>query len=65
MCLLGCSGWSLVYSGDTRPSDALTQLGGEGGGCTVLIHEATFDEEKANEAVKKKHSTVNEALMVT
>ena len=54
-----------MYSGDTRPSDALIQLGGEGGGCTVLIHEATFDDEKASEAVKKKHSTANEALMVS
>ncbi len=32
--------WSLVYSGDCRPSKQLIQAGH---GCTLLIHEATFE----------------------
>lgn len=35
--------WKLVYSGDCRPSEALVR---EGKGAAVLIHEATFDENK-------------------
>lgn len=54
-------GWSLVFSGDTRPCRALIELGK---GATILIHEATFDDTKPEEAVQKKHSTVNEAYRV-
>eukprot|EP01114_Cavostelium_apophysatum_P023195 TRINITY_DN8664_c0_g1_i2.p1 TRINITY_DN8664_c0_g1~~TRINITY_DN8664_c0_g1_i2.p1 ORF type:complete len:762 (-),score=109.98 TRINITY_DN8664_c0_g1_i2:17-2302(-) len=57
------SEWKLVYSGDTRPCQALV-----GAGCNadVLIHEATFeDSEKfAQEAVEKNHSTTKEAIDV-
>ena len=34
------SGWSLVYSGDTRPCRRLQEAGQD---CTLLIHEATFE----------------------
>ena len=34
------AGWSLVYSGDTRPC---ARLQAAGRGCTLLIHEATFE----------------------
>jgi ribonuclease BN (tRNA processing enzyme) len=34
------SGWSLVFSGDSRPCRRLREAGG---GCTLLIHEATFE----------------------
>lgn len=34
-----CSGWSLVYSGDSRPCARLQRAGA---GCTLLVHEATF-----------------------
>ncbi|KAG5184962.1 beta-lactamase-like protein [Tribonema minus] len=54
-------GWKLVYSGDTRPCEALVQAGM---GATVLIHEATFEDAKQQDAVDKKHSTVSEALDV-
>ena len=33
------AGWSLVYSGDSRPCARLQRAGG---GCTLLVHEATF-----------------------
>ncbi|BBN12841.1 ribonuclease Z [Marchantia polymorpha subsp. ruderalis] len=57
--LRGKSGWSLVYSGDTRPCKQLEQAGH---GCTVLIHEATFEDELIEQAKQKRHSTVSEAL---
>ncbi|CEO95515.1 unnamed protein product (mitochondrion) [Plasmodiophora brassicae] len=52
-------GWKFVYSGDTRPCPALIDAGA---GATVLVHEATFDDELADEAVLKRHSTMSEAL---
>jgi hypothetical protein len=51
--------YCLVYSGDCRPSQSLIRAGQ---GCHLLIHEATFSEEKAGDALKKKHSTINEAI---
>lgn len=56
-----CEGWSLVFSGDTRPCDSLVELGR---GATILIHEATFDSTKGEEAMQKKHTTVDEAYRV-
>jgi ribonuclease BN (tRNA processing enzyme) len=55
------TGVKLVYSGDTRPCDRLVQLGQ---GATLLIHEATFEDSKSEEATSKKHSTISEALDV-
>ena len=40
-------GWSLVYSGDTRPCKALAAAGY---GCTILIHEATFEPDLLEQA---------------
>lgn len=54
-------GWSVVYSGDTRPCPSLVTLGR---GCTILIHEATFEDSKVEDAVSKNHSTIAEALDV-
>ncbi|CAM9923438.1 unnamed protein product, partial [Ectocarpus sp. 12 AP-2014] len=51
----------LVYSGDCRPSEPLVR---EGKGAAVLIHEATFDETKQQEALDKRHCTMQEALAV-
>ena len=33
-------------------------------GASLLIHEATFDDTKGEEAKAKRHSTVNEALTI-
>lgn len=55
------SGYKLVYSGDCRPSKDLTR---EGRNCDMLIHEATFDDSLCDDAVKKKHCTMSEALHV-
>lgn len=52
-------GWKLVYSGDTRPC---RNLQAAAQGATVLIHEATFEEELKSHALRKKHCTWREAL---
>jgi ribonuclease Z len=60
-------GWGMVYSGDTRPCDALVALGRRlDPACRLLVHEATFDDtdEMAHEAVARRHSTVGEAIQV-
>lgn len=51
----------IVYSGDCRPSDALTKAGAD---CDLLIHEATFDDTMAEDAVNKNHCTISEAVHV-
>jgi len=53
--------FTVVYSGDCRPSDSLIDVGQ---GATVLIHDATFDGDMLEDAKKKKHSTIPEALGV-
>merc|ERR1711991_1035759 len=53
--------WSVVFSGDCRPSSSLAA---HGTGAPVLIHEATFEEGLGDEAVAKKHATTNEAAQV-
>lgn len=48
-------GWKVVYSGDTRPCERLCEVGQ---GATVLVHEATFEDELQAEAAAKKHRCV-------
>ncbi|KAI9823407.1 MAG: hypothetical protein M1826_007764 [Phylliscum demangeonii] len=55
------NGFKFSYSGDCRPSHAFAEMGQ---GSTVLVHEATFDDELHADAVSKKHSTTSEALAV-
>ena len=55
------SGWSLVYSGDSCPCRRLQEAGR---GCTLLIHEATFEPALHSQARQKRHSTTEEALRV-
>ncbi|KAF2194889.1 hypothetical protein K469DRAFT_744655 [Zopfia rhizophila CBS 207.26] len=49
----------ISYSGDCRPSSNFARIGRN---TTVLIHEATFDDELLADAKAKKHSTTSEAL---
>lgn len=49
----------ISYSGDCRPSQPFAKIGKD---TTVLIHEATFDDELQGDARAKKHSTTSEAL---
>ena len=55
------NGFKVSYSGDCRPSKAFVEIGK---GSTVLIHEATFDDELRGDAFAKKHSTISEAIGV-
>ncbi|CAM6086609.1 unnamed protein product [Calypogeia fissa] len=57
----GRQGWKVAYSGDTRPCKQLIEAGH---GCTVLIHEATFEDTLVEQAKSKRHSTVSEAIKV-
>ncbi|VFR03264.1 unnamed protein product [Cuscuta campestris] len=54
-------GWKVVYSGDTRPCSELIEASR---GATLLIHEATFEDGKVGDAIKKEHSTMGEAIKV-
>ncbi|XP_039143394.1 tRNAse Z TRZ4, mitochondrial-like isoform X3 [Dioscorea cayenensis subsp. rotundata] len=54
-------GWKLVYSGDTRPCQALIDASCD---ATVLIHEATFEDSLQDEAIVRNHSTTTEAIGV-
>ena len=57
----GGAPWSVVLSGDTRPCDAVAEAAR---GAALLVHEATFEDELAADAVAKRHSTLSEALSV-
>lgn len=61
LVLSSMSGWSVVYSGDTRPCENLIKAGT---GCTLLIHEATFEDKFESHARAKRHSTISEAIEV-
>ncbi|XP_022651971.1 zinc phosphodiesterase ELAC protein 2-like [Varroa destructor] len=55
------SGYSLVYSGDTRRCPSLIELGQ---GCDLLIHEATLETGFEDEALVKGHCTTAQAVEV-
>lgn len=55
------TGFKFSYSGDCRPSQAFVEIGKHS---TVLLHEATFDDELKSDAKAKKHSTTSEAIGV-
>lgn len=52
----------LAYSGDCRPS---TRLADAARGVHVFVHEATFEDDLADHAESKRHSTTSEALRTT
>lgn len=54
-------GNSIVYSGDTRPSDDLVDFAR---GVDVLIHESTYQDVDCDKAVSTCHSTAREAAGV-
>ncbi|KAI8851554.1 beta-lactamase-like protein [Chytridium lagenaria] len=55
------NGSSFVFSGDCRPTENLVKAGR---GASLLIHEATFEDDKQHEAIEKKHCTASEAVQV-
>lgn len=52
-------GWSVVFSGDTIPTQKLVQAGA---GATLLIHEATMANDQVEMARAKMHSTFGQAV---
>lgn len=50
---------TLVYSGDTRPCPGIIKAAM---GCDILIHEASFNDEEREEALRRCHTTFTEAL---
>ena len=61
VALTFADGFKITYSGDTRPAKALVDIGKDS---TVLIHEATFEDERAGDARAKNHSTTSDAIGV-
>ncbi|CAG8954483.1 hypothetical protein HYFRA_00004395 [Hymenoscyphus fraxineus] len=55
------NGFKVAYSGDCRPSKDFIRIGQN---ATLLIHEATFDDELQSDAYAKKHCTTSDALNV-
>lgn len=51
--------FKLTYSGDTMPCDHLIAIGTNS---TVLIHEASMEDDLALDAARKRHSTVSQAV---
>lgn len=54
-------GFKVSYSGDCRPSKDFARMGKDS---TLLIHEATFQDDLQGQAIGKKHSTISEAITV-
>ena len=55
------NGFKMSYSGDCRPSLNFADIGKDS---TLLIHEATFQDDMRGSAEAKKHSTMAEALEI-
>jgi len=56
--------FTLAYSGDCRPSRGLVREVAKIIKCDLLIHEATFDNSRMDDALKKRHCTTFEALEI-
>jgi ribonuclease Z len=54
-------GRKVVYSGDTRPCDAVIELARD---CDVLIHDATLSKELEEKAQRYGHSSANQAASI-
>ncbi|SCV06182.1 LANO_0H23904g1_1 [Lachancea nothofagi CBS 11611] len=56
--------FKVSYSGDTRPNiEKFAKTIGQNS--DLLIHEATLDNELLEDAIKKRHCTINEAIQVS
>lgn len=62
VAITALTGLQIIYSGDCRPNENLINIGRNR--CDLLIHEATFEDAMVEDAVKKQHCTIAEALRV-
>jgi hypothetical protein len=53
--------YKVVISGDTQPCQALVDAGVD---ATLLVHEATLEDDMWQEALSKRHSTTGQAVSV-
>uniref|UniRef100_A0A1I7TDZ7 ribonuclease Z n=1 Tax=Caenorhabditis tropicalis TaxID=1561998 RepID=A0A1I7TDZ7_9PELO len=59
--IMRIAGKRIVFSGDTKPCDLLVE---EGQGADVLVHESTFEDGHEEDAMRKRHSTMGQAVDV-
>lgn len=60
----GSNGFKVSYSGDTRPNHYMfAEVIGQDS--DLLLHEATLENDLIEEAKKKRHCTINEAIEVS
>lgn len=60
--VLKTSDWSIVYSGDSAPCQKLIDAGKN---CTLLIHEASIEDDFIREASMKKHCTPQQVVDIS
>ena len=53
--------WKISFSGDTRPNNNFFNYSMHS---TLFIHEGTFDDELAEDAEDKMHSTISQAINI-
>ena len=53
--------WKISFSGDTRPNNNFFNYSTHS---TLFIHEGTFDDELAEDAEDKMHSTISQAINI-
>lgn len=59
-CVLDVDGgYRIAYSGDRSVKDKFAECVGQ---CDLLIHEATFTDDLLDKALKKRHSTISQAI---
>lgn len=51
--------FKLTFSGDCMPTEFMSKIGKDS---TLLIHEATFEDQLADRAQKTSHSTISQAI---
>jgi len=51
--------WKILYSGDTRPTQNLINYGRD---ATLLIHEATNEDDHKKEATENFHTVTSDAI---
>jgi len=62
-CIIKGNGFSIGFSGDRSTNDGFNEFVAQEGGCDLLIHECTYDNEMEEQASQNKHTTTQKALL--